>query len=296
MILPQIFSNGSAQQSGAPVDTLQKAGKPMSRGKSIQTVGGQFKPQSRSLERAAPVNVKQLAEGLELAEEKGEREIEEVDAPQPPPNRRSSAIPILRTPTVKAATSAPTPSVTGISPAPTKTFKGEFLSGGTIPPDTMGAVGTTHIVTVSNDRMRIQTRDGVELSRATLNSFWTGTTIKGTAVTSAFDTKVFFDRFNSRFILVSSLNGPGQFSGWAWRLHRRRTRLESGIALPRPLIRLPPVARAVQDMPSTIRPWDLTRIGLWLTKTRSTTAARLSRATTDSRFSCSIRPPHMRTL
>jgi len=213
MILPQIFSNGSAQQSGAPVDTLQKAGKPMSRGKSIQTVGGQFKPQSRSLERAAPVNVKQLAEGLELAEEKGEREIEEVDAPQPPPDRRSSAIPILRPPTGKAATSAPTPSVTGISPAPTKTFKGEFLSGGTIPPDTMGAVGTTHIVTVSNDRMRIQTRDGVELSRATLNSFWTGTTIKGTAVTSAFDTKVFFDRFNSRFILVSSLNGPGQFSG-----------------------------------------------------------------------------------
>jgi hypothetical protein len=77
----------------------------------------------------------------------------------------------------------------------------------------MGAVGTTHIVNVTNDRMRIQTRDGVEVSRVTLNSFWAGATVKGVAVASAFDPKVYFDRFNNRFILVSSLNGPGINSG-----------------------------------------------------------------------------------
>jgi hypothetical protein len=115
--------------------------------------------------------------------------------------------------TAPQAVTAPTPSVTGISAPPTQTFKGEYLSGTTIPPDTHGAVGNQYIVTVSNNQFRIQDRNGVEVSRATINSFWSGTQIKGTNVTSAFDTKAFFDRFNNRFIIVSSLNGPGQFSG-----------------------------------------------------------------------------------
>src|SRR5213078_4004558 len=37
--------------------------------------------------------------------------------------------------------------------------------------------------------------------------------VKGVAVASAFDTKVYFDRFNNHFILVSSLNGPSINSG-----------------------------------------------------------------------------------
>src|SRR5207253_2909837 len=40
-----------------------------------------------------------------------------------------------------------------------------------------------------------------------LTSFWAGVTIKSAAI-SAFDPKVFFDRFNNRFILISSANGP----------------------------------------------------------------------------------------
>src|SRR5207248_10101275 len=92
-------------------------------------------------------------------------------------------------------------------------FKGEFLTSTVIPPDTMGAVGTTHVVTPSNDRLRIQTRDGVELSRVTINSFWSTATVKGVPVASAFDTKVYYDRFNDHFILVSSLNGPSINSG-----------------------------------------------------------------------------------
>lgn len=111
------------------------------------------------------------------------------------------------------AVNAPSPSATGPSPGPTRTYKGEFLSGTSIPPDTAGAVGTTHTVTPSNNMMSVQTRDGVGVSRITMNAFWAGATVKGVAVASAFDTKVYFDRFNSRFILVSSLNGPGINSG-----------------------------------------------------------------------------------
>ena len=138
-------------------------------------------------------------------------EIEEIPAPQPPPTI-AKGVPIhgQAFPNVKTQS---TPSFgTGISPGPAKTFKAEFLSSTSIPPDTMGAVGTTHVVTVTNDRMRIQTRDGIEISRLTLTSFWSGVTIKGAAV-SAFDPKVLFDRFNNRFILISSGNGIGVNSG-----------------------------------------------------------------------------------
>jgi hypothetical protein len=178
--------------------------------------GQTFQPTNRGVAIAAPVNVAQLAarEALNPSALNAPAEIKAIHAPkgEPPPHK---GVPIVlpEKEATAPAVAAPTPSVTGPSPGPIKTFKGEFLSGGTIPPDTMGAVGTTHIVTVSNDRMRIQTRDGVELSRVTINSFWATATVKGVAVASAFDTKVYFDRFNSRFILVSSLNGPGINSG-----------------------------------------------------------------------------------
>src|SRR5205085_7386346 len=45
------------------------------------------------------------------------------------------------------------------------------------------------------------------------NSFWSTATVKGVPVASAFDTKVYYDRFNNHFILVSSLNGPSINSG-----------------------------------------------------------------------------------
>ena len=137
-------------------------------------------------------------------------EIEEIEAPQPPPSIRKG-VPIIHGGS-KLVPQATPPTGLGPSPAPSKTFKAEFLSATSIPPDTMGAVGATHIVTVTNDRMRILTRDGIELSRLTLTSFWAGVTIKGAAI-SAFDPKVYWDRFNNRFILISSGNGQTVNSG-----------------------------------------------------------------------------------
>src|SRR5207249_3827448 len=61
-------------------------------------------------------------------------EIREADAPGATPGPRPG-VPIAPVP------AAPTPSTTGPSPGPSKTFQGEFLSGTSIPPDTMGAVG-----------------------------------------------------------------------------------------------------------------------------------------------------------
>ncbi|MCA1594684.1 MAG: hypothetical protein LC754_19050, partial [Acidobacteria bacterium] len=55
--------------------------------------------------------------------------------------------------------------------------------------------------------MRIQNRNGVELSRVTLSSFWAGVALEGGAAVSAFDPKILYDRFNNRFIFVSSANG-----------------------------------------------------------------------------------------
>ncbi|MFL6210659.1 MAG: lamin tail domain-containing protein [Pyrinomonadaceae bacterium] len=162
------------------------------------------------------MNVRQLAarEALAPSPLDAPAEIKAINAPKgDKPEHGGVRIVLPENKPAAPAVTAPTPSLTGVSPGPVKTFKGEFLSSTTIPPDTMGAIGTTHVVTVSNDRMRIQTRDGVELSRVTINSFWSTATVKGVAVASAFDTKVYFDRFNSRFILVSSLNGPGINSG-----------------------------------------------------------------------------------
>lgn len=183
-----------------------------------QQAGSTVYPTSRQVEVAPPVNVRQAARQEALAPEQATpSEIRAIDAPkgEPPPH---GGVPIANvggeeSPMTVGVADAPVASTTGTSPGPTKGFKGEFLSGTTIPPDTHGAVGTTHVVTVSNDRMRIQTRDGVELSRVTMTSFWAGSTVKGAPVTSAFDTKALFDRFNNRFIVISSLNGANINSG-----------------------------------------------------------------------------------
>jgi len=168
-------------------------------------------PTSRAVTRFDPLNFKAAAAYEKAHPSKKHEEIEEIDAPQPPPPGRRG-VPILVDAQSKASTDAASSFGTGISPPPAKTFKAEFLSATTIPPDTMGAVGTTHIITVSNDHMRILSRDGVEISRLTLTSFWAGVTIKGAAV-SAFDPKAFYDRFNNRFILISSGNGTSVNSG-----------------------------------------------------------------------------------
>jgi hypothetical protein len=180
--------------------------------------GVPYYPTQRSVESARTVNVTALAkqQALEPSTDVPTeiRAYNPVKGEPPAHSHVPVALPAGEVNTVTSVSpEAPPPSATGTSPVPSKTFKGQFLSSTTIPPDTHGAVGPNHIVTSSNDFIRLQTRDGVELARFTINSFWSVATIKGVAVASAFDTKVLYDRFNDRFILVSSLNGPGTNSG-----------------------------------------------------------------------------------
>src|SRR5436190_4187926 len=157
-----------------------------------------------------PINLTDLArqESLEPAEVTP-AEIRAIHPPKDGPTERHGVSINTESTGPEFITTAPLASPTGLSPIPTKTFAGEFLSGTTIPPDTMGAVGTTHIVTVSNNMMRFQTRNGVQISRQTLSSFWTGVALEGGAAPNVFDPKIFFDRFGpggGRWILIASAN------------------------------------------------------------------------------------------
>jgi hypothetical protein len=173
--------------------------------------GKTFAPQQRELNRFEPLNFAEVARQEALAPmQVAPAEIRSINPPSGPPER-GFGVSIVRD--GLQSPQAPPPSATGSSPGPSATFEGEFLSGTTIPPDTTGVVGTTHVVTPSNNNIRIQTRNGVELSRMSMTAFWAGATVKGVAIASAFDTKVYFDRFNNRFILISSLNGPSINSG-----------------------------------------------------------------------------------
>ena len=159
------------------------------------------------------INLRQVARQQALeSSQSAPAEIRAIHAPKGdvPPGRRAVSLPAeLRgskeQPTV-ASVLAPLASPTGISPPPSQSFKGQELIGNTIPPDTGGAVGTTHIITATNDRLRIMDRNGVVLSTVTLSSFWAGVSLEGGAGVTAFDPKVLFDRFNNRFIFVASAN------------------------------------------------------------------------------------------
>ena len=180
--------------------------------------GRSYSPTQREVVTHPPVNFEDAAQREELAPPQTSPWLDVIPAPKGTPPVKSGGVPIILPPEVKSnldykdKLTAPIPSVTGISPGPTTTFKGEFLSATSIPPDTMGAVGMNHVVNVTNNRMRITDRNGVQLTRMTLTSFWAGVTIKGAAV-SAFDPKILYDRFRDRWILISTFNGQSISSG-----------------------------------------------------------------------------------
>ncbi len=173
-----------------------------------------YKAMPRSVEAFETINVKYAPQIDTTSEPAPVSWLNVIPAPKgQPPAKPGVPLSLSETDKREVENLAPVPSTTGTSPGPLKSFKGEFLSSTSIPPDTMGAVGLNHAVNTTNDRMSITTRDGVVLSRITLNSFWAGVTIKGSPVTSTFDPKIMYDRFNDRYIFVSSAGGPSINSG-----------------------------------------------------------------------------------
>jgi hypothetical protein len=73
-----------------------------------------------------------------------------------------------------------------------------------IPPDTHGAVGPNHIMTVHNSEVRWHTKNGTVISTVSLQAFWTS--FSSFTNISAGDPRVLYDSYNQRWIMVSMGN------------------------------------------------------------------------------------------
>jgi hypothetical protein len=96
------------------------------------------------------------------------------------------------------------------SPSVTQNFQGESdeAKGGgpvgtfTIPPDTMGAVGISKVVSYLNNNIAVQDKTtGVQLSLAGLDAFW-----GVTGASSPFDPRVQYDPYNNRWLIAAVSN------------------------------------------------------------------------------------------
>jgi hypothetical protein len=77
-------------------------------------------------------------------------------------------------------------------------------NGLVIPPDTMGAVGPNHLVTMLNSDVRVHDRSGAVLTTVSHDAFWTaGTGLVG----DPFDPRLVYDSLSGRWIATADANG-----------------------------------------------------------------------------------------
>ena len=94
------------------------------------------------------------------------------------------------------------------SPALLSTFKALEDNNTSIPPDTHGAVGPSHLMVVLNTQIRIQTRTGAALTTVSLDSFWAGMPGPWAGSNpSTFDPKVLYDPYNKRWMFTVTADG-----------------------------------------------------------------------------------------
>ncbi|NOT02060.1 MAG: hypothetical protein HOP29_15720 [Phycisphaerales bacterium] len=131
----------------------------------------------------------------------------------PPPRPLSSADGINRSSIgIERAESSPPFSAAGScaagggEPALVEDFIGLPDNGVTIPPDTMGAVGPNHVVTMLNSQVQIQNKNGCLISRVSLQTFW------ASVASTPFDPKVHFDSLSNRWIAVAVAQSRSPFS------------------------------------------------------------------------------------
>jgi hypothetical protein len=87
--------------------------------------------------------------------------------------------------------------VAGISAPPSLSFEAIPDNNFLIPPDVMGAVGPSHVMTMLNSETRIQDKSGSVIATLSTQSFWTGATgLSG----SVFDPKLMYDALSGRWI------------------------------------------------------------------------------------------------
>jgi uncharacterized protein (TIGR03437 family) len=112
---------------------------------------------------------------------------------------RTGALPAAHQPDMSPAalTAAAPPSFAG--------FLGLSDNFTVIPPDTQGAVGPNHVVTMLNTQVLIQSRSGVAQANfpITLNTFWSPLG----QFTDTFDPRIFYDSAGARWIASAAVNG-----------------------------------------------------------------------------------------
>jgi hypothetical protein len=121
--------------------------------------------------------------------------------PRPAPQEVGDAI----NPPGPVTPSAPEPAIgAGKSLIPaTSDFQALPDNDTTIPPDTMGAAGPNHLMTMLNSQVRIQDKTGTDLGTVTLDTWWTfGTGLSG----DPFDPRIIYDSLSGRWMAVVDAN------------------------------------------------------------------------------------------
>jgi uncharacterized repeat protein (TIGR01451 family) len=123
-----------------------------------------------------------------------------VHSPMPVPKEPADRVSPARDGSRAAAPAEAGPAP--LSPAPANSFQALADDTTAIPPDTHGAVGPNHLMTVLNTQIRIQDRTGVALSTASMDGFWASL-----GNPRAFDPKILYDPYGGRWVFAASANG-----------------------------------------------------------------------------------------
>ena len=94
------------------------------------------------------------------------------------------------------------------SPSPSVSFQGLDDNNTSIPPDTHGSVGPSHLMVTLNTQVRMQDKTGTNLGTVTLETFWTGV-----VPNNAFDPKSVYDHLAKRFVFVTIADSAATTSG-----------------------------------------------------------------------------------
>jgi hypothetical protein len=100
---------------------------------------------------------------------------------------------------------APSP----LAPAVAASFPALPDDGTAIPPDTMGAVGTAHLVTMLNSEVRIHDRAGADLGTVSLGTFWTPERVSSS---NPFDPQLVYDAGSGRWLATVDADGESATS------------------------------------------------------------------------------------
>jgi len=143
-------------------------------------------------------------------------EMLEAEASMPPPAQEEFETPFLPGPESRdlgpppggmperqePAGSAAAAAGVNVRPVPIRGFQAladPFLF---IPPDTMGAAGPAHLLTMLNTQVRIQTKTGGDLGTVLLSTFWNVSGLMG----DPFDPRVIYDSLSGRWIATVDAN------------------------------------------------------------------------------------------